>query len=139
MLPHTAVLLSVKFWELLQCEPSRDSPPGLWSLLFLPHTGFYRTSLSSLLPRVCDKSIQQTEEATLAWRIKAGPLAPTWLQITLPSPRALCCLKKQTAGDAGSEGQPSLCGLAEEEVIVQPGSGPGSQLTPDFSRQGWDS
>ena len=33
--------------------------------------------------------------------------------------------KKQSAGDAGSEGQPRPCGLAEEEIIVQTGSGPG--------------
>lgn len=45
---------------------------------------------------------------------------------------------KQSAGDAGSgsEGQPSPCGLAEEEVIVQTGSGPGVSADPRFSQAG---
>ena len=47
--------------------------------------------------------------------------------------------KKQSAGDAGSEGQPRPCGLAEEEIIVQTGSGPGVSADPRFSQAGWGS
>ena len=69
--------------------------------------------------------------ACLGVGAKSSPISkgPVWPQI------------KQSAGDAGSgsEGQPSPCGLAEEEVIVQTGSGPGAQLTLDFPRQGWGS
>lgn len=95
------------------------------------------SSSSSLLSRVYDKSIQETEEAT-RWPgdSKLGCFLWSWHQILLPSPRALCCLKKKTAGAAGSEGQPSLCGLAEEEVIVQPGSGPGVSADPRLFQAG---
>lgn len=112
------------------CDPS----------YFLHTIGFYRMRLSlSLLPRVCDKSVQQTEEATLRLGDKAGlhalELAPNHPLLS----GALCGLKKQSVGDAGSEGWPNPCGLAGEKIIVQAGSGLGSQLTLDFSRQGWGS
>lgn len=44
--------------------------------------------------------------------------------------------EKQSAGDIGSEGQPSPWGLAEEEVIVPTGSGPGVSADPRFSQAG---
>lgn len=91
-------------------------PPGLRSLLFLPQ----HRSLQ-------DESVSPESMTSLCNRQKKphyGPETESWaacLGIGSKSSSHLqgyCCLKKQTAGDAGSEGQPSPCGLAEEEVIV---------------------
>lgn len=76
MLPHTAVLLTVSSSgncysvSLLGALPLGCGPS------YFSHTqdSIERVCLPSF-PESVIKSIQQTEEATLAWRVKAGLLA----------------------------------------------------------------